>query len=166
MTLSTATRDGRPSARLVLLKEHDQRGFVFFTNYESRKARELADNPRAALTFWWAVLQRQVRIEGRVEAASPVESDAYFQLRPRGSQIGAAASFQSRPAADRDEIDRRFAEFEAKHAGAAIPRPPNWGGYRVVADCIEFWEGRDNRLHDRLRYSRTPDGWIIERLWP
>jgi pyridoxamine 5'-phosphate oxidase len=166
MTLSTATREGRPSARLVLLKHYDERGFVFFTSYESRKARELAENPRAALTFWWAALQRQVRIEGRVETVEPAQSDAYFRLRPRGSQVGAAASYQSRTAVDRDEIDRRFAEFEARFAGREIPRPADWGGYRVAPDSIEFWQGRDNRLHDRLRYSRLDAGWKIARLWP
>jgi pyridoxamine 5'-phosphate oxidase len=167
MALATATSDGRPSVRLVLLRGFDERGFTFFTNYESRKARELAENPRAALSMFWHELERQVRIEGRVERTSDEESDRYFHGRPDGSRIGAWASPQSRVIPDRDALQASYDDVEARHARGAIPRPSNWGGYRVVPDAIEFWQGRPNRLHDRLRYTRRPDGgWLIERLAP
>jgi pyridoxamine 5'-phosphate oxidase len=166
MTLATATPDGKPSARMVLLKGVDAGGFVFFTNYESRKGMELTANPWAALVFYWPELERQVRIEGRVERVSPEESDAYFVSRPNGNRIGAWASRQSRVISSRAELEQRVAELEALYADRDIPRPPYWGGFRVIPDIIEFWQGRPNRMHDRLRYRRANDGWIIERLSP
>ncbi|MDQ7028382.1 MAG: pyridoxamine 5'-phosphate oxidase [Ardenticatenia bacterium] len=167
MTLSTASRDGRPSGRMVLLKEVDERGFVFYTNYESRKGHELAKNPWAALTFWWPHMARQVRVEGRVEKVSPAESDAYFRTRPRGSQIGAWASPQSAVLSSRAELEARYRDFEARFAKRDVPRPPHWGGYRLIPDAFEFWQGRLNRLHDRFRYRRGSGGtWVIERLAP
>jgi pyridoxamine 5'-phosphate oxidase len=167
MTLATASTDGKPSARMVLLKLADERGFVFFTNYESRKGRELADNPRAALVLFWVELERQIRIEGRVEPVTAAESDAYFHSRPLGSQLGAAASHQSRVIPGREELEKRVAELEKQYQGGEIPRPDYWGGYRVIPEVIEFWQGRPNRLHDRLRYRRNgEDRWIIERLSP
>jgi pyridoxamine 5'-phosphate oxidase len=167
MTLATATPDGRPSARMVLLRGADARGFSFFTNYESRKARELEANPFAALVFFWHELERQVRIEGRVERVSADESDRYFDSRPKGARIGAWASPQSQVIASREILEARFLESENRHADEIVPRPANWGGYRLVPDSIEFWQGRPNRLHDRLRYSRRPGGiWVVERLAP
>jgi len=166
MTLATATPDGAPSARMVLLKGVDARGFVFYTNYESRKSGELEANPRAALILYWEPLHRQVRIEGRVERATREESDAYFHSRPRDSQIGAAASSQSAVIPDRTVLEARAAELEAVYAGRELPLPEMWGGWRVVPESVEFWQGRTNRLHDRLRYTRAGDGWRIERLSP
>lgn len=167
MALATATPDGRPSARMVLLKGFDEHGFVWYTNYESRKGNELAANPHAALVFFWAELSRQVRIEGPVTSVAPEESDAYFHSRPRGSQIGAAASHQSQVLPSRELLERHAAELEAQYAGQEVPRPSNWGGYRLAPTLIEFWQGRPNRLHDRLRYRRLEDGsWLIERLSP
>jgi pyridoxamine 5'-phosphate oxidase len=167
MTLATATPDGRPSARIVLLKGVDERGFAFFTNAHSRKGRELAANPRAALAILWAPLERQVRVEGDVVALDGEESDAYFATRPRGSQLGAWASAQSEPLADRAELDARWAALERRWGGQAVPRPRHWGGYRVVPDAIEFWQGRANRLHDRFAYARTAGGgWERARLQP
>jgi pyridoxamine 5'-phosphate oxidase len=167
MTLATATPDGRPSARVVLLKIADERGFAFFTSYDGRKARELAANPRAALVLFWAELERQVRVEGRVERTTAAESDAYFAGRPRGSRLGAIASPQSQIIADRTILERRLAEVEARYPGDEIPRPDYWGGYRLVPEAIEFWQGRPSRLHDRLRFTRRgDDGWTRERLAP
>lgn len=167
MTLATATPDGHPSARMVLLKGFDDAGFRFFSNYDSRKGNELDANPRAALVVYWGELERQVRIEGRVERVAPEQSDAYFHSRPRGSQLSAAASDQSQVLADRQVLERRVAELDAQFQGQELPRPDFWGGYRVVPATIEFWQGRPNRLHDRLRYRRLDDArWIIERLAP
>lgn len=167
MALATATANGLPSNRLVLLRGFDERGFVFFTNYESRKARELDRNPQAALVFYWAELDRQVRIEGHVERASAAESDAYFQSRPRGSRLGAWASPQSQVIANRDVLDHRMDELAAKYGEGEIPRPPHWGGYRVIPTMIEFWQGQTNRLHDRIRYRRLAENaWRLERLAP
>jgi pyridoxamine 5'-phosphate oxidase len=167
MTLATATPDGRPSARVVLLKGIDARGFVFFTNYESRKASELDANPHAGLALLWIPLQRQVRVTGRVERLSAEESDAYFATRPRGSQLGAWASEQSRPLPDRAELEARWAALDERWGGAAVPRPPHWGGYLVVPDEVEVWQGRANRLHDRFRFVRAgADGGARTRLPP
>jgi pyridoxamine 5'-phosphate oxidase len=167
MTLATATPDGRPSARMVLLRGHDEKGFVFFTNYDGRKGDELVANPRAALVFYWPELDRQIRIEGRVELATPQESDAYFQSRPRGSQLGAWASPQSVVIASREALETRLREVEDRYRDRPVPRPPFWGGFRVVPEAIEFWQEGPNRLHDRLRYVRlATGGWRLERLSP
>jgi pyridoxamine 5'-phosphate oxidase len=167
MTLATATPDGRPSARAVLLKGIDAHGFAFFTNYESRKSRELDANPHAALVLLWIALQRQVRVTGDVERLSDEESDAYFATRPRGSQLGAWASAQSRPLPDRAELEREWEALDARYAAGAVPRPPQWGGYRVVPQQIELWQGRANRLHDRFLFTRaTGGGWTHARLAP
>ena len=167
MTLATADEEGKPSARVVLLKGLDERGLVFYTNYESRKAKELLANPRAALVFYWASLDRQVRVEGTVGKATREESQAYFETRPRGSRLGAWASPQSRPVAGRQEIERLLEDVAARFADGDIPLPDTWGGFRVRHETVEFWQGRPNRLHDRLRYTRLPDGgWRVERLAP
>jgi pyridoxamine 5'-phosphate oxidase len=166
MTLASATPDGAPSARMVLLKGFDDRGFVFFTGYVSRKAADLDENPRAALLFYWDPLGRQVRIEGTVERVAGDESDGYFATRPRGAQLAAAASRQSAVLSGRDELDARVAELEHDHAGADVPRPEHWGGYRLAPSAYEFWQHREDRLHDRLRYRRGQDGWVLERLSP
>jgi pyridoxamine 5'-phosphate oxidase len=166
MILATATRDDRPSARTMLLKGFDERGFVFYTNYEGRKGRELEENPRCALVFYWGELERQVRIEGCARRVPDEESDAYFANRPRGSRLGAWASAQSHPVEGRNTLEERLRELEAKYEGREIPRPPFWGGYRVEPEAIEFWQGRENRLHDRLLYRRIENGWRMERLQP
>lgn len=167
MTLATATREGRPSARTVLLKGFDERGFVFFSNYESSKGKELESNPRAALVFYWFELERQVRITGRVERVSEGESDEYFASRPLGSRVSAWASHQSEVIDDRSALERAAAEVRSRYAEGDIPRPPHWGGYRLDPDEVEFWQGRADRLHDRLRYRRHRRGdWLLERLSP
>jgi pyridoxamine 5'-phosphate oxidase len=167
MTLATATPDGRPSTRVVLLKGIDARGFAFFTNYESCKASELDANPHAALAMLWVPLQRQVRVTGRVERLSAEESDGYFATRPRGSQLSAWASEQSRPLPDREELEARWSALDERWRGAAVPRPPHWGGYLVVPDEVEVWQGRANRLHDRFRFVRAAaGGWAHTRLQP
>ena len=165
--LATSTRDGEVSVRSVLLKEFDQRGFAFFTNYNSRKAAQMHDNPRAALAFWWPPLERQVRIEGAVVRVTEEESDAYFASRPRGSQLGAWASEQTKVIAGRGDLDARFEELSSTYRDRPIPRPPHWGGYRVIPILFEFWQGRPDRLHDRFGYRlRDAKDWVIERLSP
>jgi pyridoxamine 5'-phosphate oxidase len=166
MTVSTVGDDGMPSSRYVLLRGLDERGFSFFTNYDSAKGRALAERPYAALTFGWLPLHRAVRVEGGVERLAPEESDAYFASRPRGAQLSAWASPQSTVIGGRDELDRAMAEAEERFAGGPVPRPPHWGGFLVRPARIELWQGRLNRLHDRLRYVRAGDGWRIERLAP
>jgi len=166
VALATAARDGWPSARMVLLKGADERGFVFHSSYESRKARELAENPRAALLFYWHDLGRQVRVEGDVEQVDRGESETYFKTRPRGGQLAAWTSSQSEPIGTRDELEERFAELERTFEGNEVPLPPHWGGFRLVPETYEFWQHRENRLHDRFRYRRNGDDWVIERLSP
>ena len=163
VALATASADGAPSVRMVLLKGADQRGLLFFTSYEGRKGRELAENPRAAMLIHTS--GRQIRVEGPVERLEPAESDDYWEDRPRGSQIAAWVSRQSEPIESREELDRRYAEFDAAHP-EELGRPPHWGGYRLFPDTYEFWEHHDNRLHDRVRYRRDGDAWIVERLQP
>jgi len=166
MSLATAAADGSPSVRMVLLKGADENGFVFFTGYESRKGGELEANPRAALLFHWAALGRQVRIEGPVERVGAEDSDAYFATRPRGAQLAAAASRQGRVLANRAELDEAVSGLEREYAGREVPRPEHWGGYRLRPHTYEFWQHRDDRLHDRLRYTQDGDGWRLDRLSP
>lgn len=166
MTVATATADGRPSARMVLLKDVDDRGFVFYTNFESQKGRELLANPHAALCFHWKSLKRQVRVEGPAEEVGAAEADAYFASRPRGSQIGAWASDQSRPMAGKSELLKRVATQTAKFGLGKVSRPPHWSGFRVVPERIEFWADAAFRLHDRLVYARAGDGWRTDVLFP
>jgi len=165
MTLASVSAAGKPSARIVLLKGVDERGFVFYTHYESRKGQELSANPRAALLFYWIELEREIRIEGTVERTTAAESDDYFESRPLGSRLAAIASPQSTVLRDRGELEERYSDT-VKRYGDSPPRPANWGGYRVVPDALEFWQGRPNRLHDRLVYSKRADGWEIARLSP
>lgn len=166
MTLATVSPDGRPSARIVLLKGTDERGFVFYTNFTSRKGREIEKNPFVALCIHWPKGVEQVRVEGRVERVSDAEADAYFASRPRGSQLGAWASAQSEEVASREELEKAFAEVAARYEGREVPRPPHWSGYRVVPDRLEFWFGRDDRMHDRYLYVRTENGFSSCRLCP
>ena len=165
MTLATSTRSGRPSARTILLREFHDSGFVFYTDYSGRKGKELAENPKAALVFYWPRVGRQVRVEGRVLKVSARESDAYFSSRPRDSQLSAWASHQSRIVRDRRFLEERVERFKAKYPGR-VPRPPNWGGYRLRPSVFEFWKERPGRLHDRLRYRRSRGRWVVERLAP
>lgn len=166
ITVATATRDGAPSARMMLLKGADEKGFVFFTNYESRKGNELAANPRAAIVLHWPILERQVRVEGTVDKLGDADSFAYFKSRPRGSRIGAWASQQSRTLATSAELEKRVKDMAAKYPGDDVPLPSFWGGYRLAPVRIEFWQGKLNRLHDRLQYERDGDGWKVVRLYP
>jgi pyridoxamine 5'-phosphate oxidase len=163
VALATSTADGEPSVRMVLLKGADERGLVFFTSYESRKGRELAENPRAAILIHQP--GRQIRVEGSVEKVSAAESDAYWATRPRGSQVAATVSSQSEPIESREALEERFAELDRSHPGE-LPRPNHWGGYRLIPESYEFWEHRENRLHDRIRYRRDGEGWRVERLSP
>jgi len=165
-TLATSTFDGRPSARIVLLKHYDEKGLSFFTNYESRKAKNILQNPYGALVFFWPELERQVRIEGKIQKTSEVESDRYFRTRPDGSKIGAWASPQSSVIPNRKYLERLLADFEEEFKGKPIKRPPNWGGYILIPTLFEFWQGRPNRLHDRIQYSLINNQWEIERLAP
>lgn len=166
MVLSTVRADGSPASRVILLKAFDARGFTFFTNLGSAKGRDLAERPRASLTFPWVDLERQVHLRGRVERVSADETRAYFHSRPRNSQVGAWASHQSEPIASRAELERQFADILRRHPEGEVPVPPNWGGLRLVPDEVEFWQGRPSRLHDRFRYTRQPEGWRVERLQP
>ncbi|BAY62215.1 pyridoxal 5'-phosphate synthase [Calothrix brevissima NIES-22] len=167
MTIATATPDGKPSARMVLLKDFDERGFVFFTNYNSRKGQELAENPQAALVFWWAELERQVRIIGYVEQVSEAESDKYFYSRPENSRLGAWASRQSEAITSREVLEQNLQQLQHQYENQEIPRPSHWGGLRVIPTEIEFWQGRPSRLHDRLLYTRLDNQtWKIQRLSP
>jgi pyridoxamine 5'-phosphate oxidase len=164
--LATARSDGAPSARMVLVKSYDEHGFVFHTGYESRKGLELAANPRGALLFYWDSVGRQVRIEGGIERTTAAETEAYFHTRPRGAQIAALASRQGRVLSSRGELEDRVAELESELAGSEVPVPAHWGGFRLTPDVYEFWQHRENRLHDRFRYRRDDGGWIVERLSP
>jgi len=166
MTLATASKDGKPSARVVLLKALDELGFVFYTNYESQKGQQLQANPNASLVFLWLDLQRQVRVEGYIEKVSEEESDAYFSVRPKASQIGAHVSPQSQVIPDRSFMEQRYWALEKEFANKEVPRPENWGGYRLIPERIEFWQGRQSRLHDRLLYEKNNEGWSIKRLAP
>jgi pyridoxamine 5'-phosphate oxidase len=166
MAVATADAEGRPSVRHVLLRGIDERGFTFFTNYDSRKGRQLAENPHAGLVFLWKLLDRQVNATGTTERVDPAESDAYFATRPREARLGAWASAQSSVLESREELERRVAEADERFAGTEVPRPPNWGGFVVRPDTVEFWQGRRSRLHDRFRYAREDAGWRIDRLSP
>ena len=167
MTLATLSEQGKPIARMVLLKGLDEKGFVFYTNYDSAKGKQLTETDSAALVFWWAGLERQVRVEGTVEKVSSTESDAYFKSRPKASQLGAWASPQSQAIENRGILEKRLAQLEEKYATEKVPRPPHWGGFRVIPSAIEFWQGRPSRLHDRIRYELDEKGdWFYQRLAP
>lgn len=164
--LATSSPEGRPSLRIVLVRQIDDRGFVFYTNYNSRKARELAGNPFASLCFFWPTIEEQISVEGPVTKVSAEESDRYFATRPRGSQLGAWASEQSAPLSSREALETRFHDMEARFADRLVARPPFWGGYRLMPERVEFWHGRPDRLHDRMVYAKDGGGWRIERLYP
>jgi len=166
MALATASADGRPSCRVVLLKDADEHGFAFYTNMDSPKAHDLDKNPHACLNFWWGVLQEQIRIDGVVERVSEKEADEYFATRPRGSQLGAWASPQSAPLASRETLEADADRIAERYPDGSVPRPPNWSGFRLIPDSIEFWFGREDRLHDRFLYTREGDAWIEQRLYP
>ena len=166
MALATVSSDGRPACRIVLLKDADEHGFVFYTNMDSPKARELQENPRACLNFWWGALQEQIRVDGRVEPVSAEEADAYFATRPRGSQLGAWASPQSAPLESRETLEAAAVRIAERYPDGSVPRPPNWSGFRLVPESIEFWFGREDRLHDRFLYTREGDAWLEQRLYP
>lgn len=166
MALATSTKTGKPSVRIVLLKSYNENGFIFFTNYESRKGNELTENPVAALDFWWEEFGRQIRIEGSVERISRKESEQYFKSRPFESRISAWASAQSRVMGSRDSLEKRYQEIKKQYEGKSVPCPPHWGGYRLIPNSFEFWQGWANRLHDRILYTHQKDGWKIERLGP
>jgi pyridoxamine 5'-phosphate oxidase len=166
MILSTVSAEGQPSQRIVLLKQFDESGFVFYTNLESRKSREIAGNPKVSLHFAWLMLNRQVSIEGKAEKLPVVDAGRYFASRPRNSRLAAWASRQSRPVSSRQQLEQQFRRMEEKFAGGEIPLPPFWGGFRVIPDCMEFWQSRRHRLHDRFVYRRSAQGWLIERLSP
>jgi pyridoxamine 5'-phosphate oxidase len=166
MSLATVGSDGQPANRILLLKAFDEQGFVFYTNFEGRKGRELLANPRAALCFHWPPLEAQVRVEGTVQRVTDAEADAYFASRARGSQLGAWVSLQSQPITHAGDVDRRLAEFGRMFEGRDVPRPPHWSGFRLVPHQIEFWQGRPNRLHDRHVYRRDQDAWRVEMLYP
>ena len=166
MTLSTASREGKPSSRIVLLKEVDAHGFIFYTNYQGRKARELKENPFASLVLYWQPLSRQIRVEGAVEMVASDESDRYFASRPRGHQIEAHASAQSQVIKDRVFLEEQFKVFTQRFEGQDVPRPAHWGGYRLIPETLEFWQQGEHRLHDRLRYRSVDDDWVVERLAP
>jgi len=164
--LSTSTKDGKPSSRVLLLKQFDETGYIFFTNYESRKGKEIEENPHGAMLFFWDKLERQIRIEGRIEKISSIESDKYFQTRPYTSKLGTWASEQSSPLSSRFKLIRKVAQYMARYP-VNVPLPPNWGGYRLIPDVFEFWQGRVSRLHDRLQYNKNDNGnWMITRLYP
>lgn len=166
MTLATSTFEGKPSARIVLLKDFSDQGFTFFANYESKKGKQILQNPYGALVFWWPELERQVRIEGKITKVSPAESDRYFRTRPEGSKIGAWASPQSQAIPNRKYLESLQSDFKEEFSGKTITRPPNWGGYVLAPFLLEFWQGRQNRLHDRIQYTLVNDSWVIERLAP
>jgi pyridoxamine 5'-phosphate oxidase len=166
MTLATADKQGRPSARIVLLKHFDSEGFCWYTDQESQKGKELAENPQAEILFYWYGLERQIRIKGRVETLNAEQADTYFHARPLGSQLSALASHQSQPVESRELLERRVAELETLYSDNEVPRPARWGGYRLIPDVFEFWQGRESRLHDRFRYDREADQWHITRLQP
>jgi len=166
MTLNTVNAEGFPESRVVLIRQLDHRGLVFYTNYESAKGSEITNNPKVGVNFFWPALERQVRVRGMAKKLSESESDAYFNTRPRESQIGAWASIQSEEMTTRDQLEKRLEEFQSKFEGQEVPRPPHWGGYLIEPNYFEFWQGRASRLHDRIKYEPTSEGWVFKRLFP